>query len=40
CVEALDAIPQTTLIFELQVANGDENVTDWKTWFAERMAKG
>ncbi|VAI53469.1 unnamed protein product [Triticum turgidum subsp. durum] len=38
CVEALDAIPQTTLIFE--VANGDENVTDWKTWFAERMAKG
>uniref|UniRef100_A0ACD5WYL2 Uncharacterized protein n=1 Tax=Avena sativa TaxID=4498 RepID=A0ACD5WYL2_AVESA len=38
CVEALDAIPQTTLIFE--VANGDENVTDWKAWFAEQMAKG
>ncbi|CAM0873331.1 unnamed protein product [Alopecurus aequalis] len=38
CVEALDAIPQTTLIFE--VANGDEKVTDWKAWFAEQMAKG
>lgn len=38
CVEALDAIPQTTLIFE--VANGGEKVTDWKTWFAERMSKG
>ncbi|KAF0922304.1 hypothetical protein E2562_031798 [Oryza meyeriana var. granulata] len=35
CVEALDAIPQKTLIFE--VANGDEKVTDWKAWFAERM---
>ncbi|XP_066165135.1 uncharacterized protein [Oryza sativa Japonica Group] len=34
CVEALDSIPQTTLIFE--VANGDEKVTDWKAWFAER----
>ncbi|XP_047090558.1 uncharacterized protein LOC124702458 isoform X1 [Lolium rigidum] len=38
CVEALDAIPQTTLIFE--VANGDEKVADWKAWFAEQMAKG
>uniref|UniRef100_A0A0D9VV65 NAD(P)-binding domain-containing protein n=1 Tax=Leersia perrieri TaxID=77586 RepID=A0A0D9VV65_9ORYZ len=35
CVEALDSIPQKTLIFE--VANGDEKVTDWKAWFAERM---
>ena len=24
----------------LQVANGDEKVTDWKAWFAEQMAKG
>lgn len=38
CVEALYAVPQATLVFE--VANGDEKVTDWKTWFAERMAKG
>uniref|UniRef100_A0A0E0KEY6 NAD(P)-binding domain-containing protein n=1 Tax=Oryza punctata TaxID=4537 RepID=A0A0E0KEY6_ORYPU len=35
CVEALDSIPQTTLIFE--VANGDEKFTDWKAWFAERV---
>ncbi|KAL5219246.1 hypothetical protein ABZP36_019930 [Zizania latifolia] len=38
CVEALDAIPQTTLIFE--VANGEQKVTDWNAWFAERMKKG
>ncbi|XP_006651494.1 uncharacterized protein LOC102714635 [Oryza brachyantha] len=35
CVEALEYIPQTAFIFE--VANGDEKVTDWKAWFAERM---
>lgn len=37
CVEALDTIPQTTLIFE--VANGDEKVTDWKAWFDEQMQR-
>ncbi|WVZ57254.1 hypothetical protein U9M48_007659 [Paspalum notatum var. saurae] len=37
CVEALDGIPQNTLIFE--VANGDEKVKDWKAWFAEQIKR-
>ncbi|TVU46596.1 hypothetical protein EJB05_06139, partial [Eragrostis curvula] len=37
CVEALDAIPQKTLIFE--VANGDKKVEDWKEWFAAQMKR-
>ncbi|XP_062211512.1 uncharacterized protein LOC133912675 isoform X2 [Phragmites australis] len=37
CVEALDAIPRKTLIFE--VANGDEKVADWKAWFVEQTEK-
>uniref|UniRef100_A0A0A9ECY8 NAD(P)-binding domain-containing protein n=1 Tax=Arundo donax TaxID=35708 RepID=A0A0A9ECY8_ARUDO len=37
CVEALDAIPQKTLIFE--VANGDKKVEDWKAWFAEQIKR-
>ncbi|XP_008798856.1 uncharacterized protein At2g37660, chloroplastic [Phoenix dactylifera] len=32
CVEALDAVPQRGLVFE--VVNGDEKVPDWKEWFA------
>ncbi|KAG2551355.1 hypothetical protein PVAP13_9KG249801 [Panicum virgatum] len=37
CVEALDGIPQKTLIFE--VANGNEKVADWKAWFAEQIKR-
>ncbi|GJN40855.1 hypothetical protein PR202_gn00266 [Eleusine coracana subsp. coracana] len=37
CVEALDAIPQNTLIFE--VANGDKKVEDWKAWFSEQIQR-
>lgn len=32
CVEALDAVPQRGLEFE--VVNGEEKVLDWKEWFA------
>nr|XP_010936962.1 uncharacterized protein LOC105056453 isoform X3 [Elaeis guineensis] len=32
CVEALDAVPQRGLVFE--VVNGEEKVPDWKEWFA------
>lgn len=32
CVEALDAVPQSGLVFE--VANGEEKVPDWKERFA------
>ncbi|KAK9101492.1 hypothetical protein Scep_024922 [Stephania cephalantha] len=32
CVEALDAVPQKGLVFE--VVNGGENVSDWKECFA------
>ncbi|GAA0158712.1 hypothetical protein LIER_15661 [Lithospermum erythrorhizon] len=35
CVEALDAIPETGLIFE--VANGEEKVEDWKMRFSALM---
>jgi len=37
CVEALDGIPQKTLIFE--VANGNEKVADWKAWFADQIKR-
>lgn len=37
CVEALDAIPQKGLIFE--VVNGEEKVSDWKEWFATMLTK-
>lgn len=37
CVEALDAIPEKGLIFE--VANGEEKVSDWKEWFATMLTK-
>ncbi|KAL6878200.1 hypothetical protein ACP4OV_012370 [Aristida adscensionis] len=37
CVEALDAIPEKTLIFE--VANGGTKVADWKAWFAEQLER-
>ncbi|XP_078429458.1 NAD(P)-binding Rossmann-fold superfamily protein isoform X1 [Wolffia australiana] len=35
CVEALDIIPPSGLVFE--VANGEEKVSDWKEWFALRI---
>ncbi|CAK9179895.1 unnamed protein product [Ilex paraguariensis] len=38
CVEALDAVPQRGIIFE--VANGEENVVDWKECIAKLMEKG
>ncbi|XP_074294852.1 uncharacterized protein LOC141622754 isoform X2 [Silene latifolia] len=37
CVEALESIPDTGLIIE--VANGEEKVSDWKQFFAELMEK-
>lgn len=37
CVEALDSIPQTGLIFE--VVNGEEKVSDWKKCFSRLMEK-
>nr|DAD49089.1 TPA_asm: hypothetical protein HUJ06_019026 [Nelumbo nucifera] len=37
CVEALDAVPQRGLIFE--VANGEEKVSDWKQCFATLIEK-
>lgn len=37
CVEALDAIPEKGLIFE--VVNGGERVSDWKKCFADLMEK-
>ncbi|CAL5443768.1 unnamed protein product [Camellia sinensis] len=37
CVEALDAVPQRGLIFE--VANGEEKVSSWKECFAALMEK-
>ncbi|KAL6593691.1 hypothetical protein ACP70R_048592 [Stipagrostis hirtigluma subsp. patula] len=36
-VEALDSVPQKTLIFE--VANGDKKVADWKAWFTEQIKR-
>ncbi|XP_039145267.1 uncharacterized protein LOC120282512 [Dioscorea cayenensis subsp. rotundata] len=35
CAEALDAIPQKGLI--LEVANGNEKVSNWKEWFATQL---
>lgn len=37
CVEALDAVPEKGLIFE--VVNGEERVSDWKECFAALMEK-
>ncbi|KAK9099475.1 hypothetical protein Syun_026520 [Stephania yunnanensis] len=37
CVEALDAVPQKGLVFE--VVNGGENVSDWKECFASLIQK-
>nr|GMC71082.1 uncharacterized protein LOC109187312 isoform X1 [Ipomoea batatas] len=37
CVEALNTVPQTGLIFE--VVNGKEKVLDWKKCFADLMEK-
>ncbi|KAF8401068.1 hypothetical protein HHK36_014371 [Tetracentron sinense] len=37
CVEALDAVPQRGLIFE--VVNGEEKVSDWKECFAMLIKK-
>ncbi|KAH9620111.1 hypothetical protein KSS87_009893 [Heliosperma pusillum] len=37
CVEALESIPDAGLIIE--VANGEEKVSDWKQFFAELMEK-
>ncbi|KAJ3698024.1 hypothetical protein LUZ61_001729 [Rhynchospora tenuis] len=35
CVEALGTVPQKGFIFE--VANGEEQVPDWKAWFEEQL---
>lgn len=35
CVEALDAVPQNGLIFE--VVNGDDKVSDWKSFFKKLL---
>lgn len=37
CVEALNSVPQTGLIFE--VANGEEKVSDWKQCFIALLEK-
>ncbi|KAF6157112.1 hypothetical protein GIB67_041573 [Kingdonia uniflora] len=37
CIQALDSVPQKGLVFE--VANGDENVSDWKEFFASLVQK-
>ncbi|KAK6773370.1 hypothetical protein RDI58_028608 [Solanum bulbocastanum] len=37
CVEALEAVPQKGLIFE--VVNGEDKVMDWKEWFATLIDK-
>ncbi|CAA2969428.1 uncharacterized protein LOC111405075 isoform X1 [Olea europaea subsp. europaea] len=35
CVEALDAVPQKGLVFE--VVNGDDKVSDWKSFFKKLL---
>lgn len=35
CAEALEAIPRKGLI--LEVANGNEKVSNWKQWFAAQL---
>lgn len=38
CVEALDAVPETGLVFE--VVNGEEKVSDWRECLVSLMKNG